>query len=190
MSQKKIAIVTGGCGFLGSHMVDFLLSKKYEVRIIDNFFSGDLKNIKHNLNNKNLKIFKHDIRNFKKINPIFKNTNYIYHFAGIGDIVPSIDNPSDYMKVNIEGTQNVFEATRVNNVKNFVYAASSSCYGMTGYYKVNERHNISIKHPYALSKFLGEQLVLNLGKIYGVKVNSIRIFNAYGPRQTLRRGRI
>ena len=182
MSRKKIAIVTGGCGFLGSHMVDLLLSKKYEVRVIDNFSSGDLKNIKHNLNNKKLKIFEKDICELKKINSIFKNANYIYHFAGMGDIVPSIDNPSDYVKVNVYGTQNVFEAARVNKVKNFVYAASSSCYGKTGFYRVDETEKISIEHPYALSKYLGEQLVLNYGKIYNVKVNSVRIFNAYGPR--------
>jgi UDP-glucose 4-epimerase len=182
LSRKKNALVTGGAGFLGSHMVDLLLKKNFKVVVIDNFSGGDIKNLKHNLKNKKIKILKLDIRDFRKIKPHFKNIDQVYHFAGKGDIVPSIDYPSDYIKINVDGTQNVFEASRKNNVKNFIYAASSSCYGKIGKYRIKEDNKINIEHPYALSKYLGEQLVLNLGKIYNIRVNSIRIFNAYGPR--------
>jgi UDP-glucose 4-epimerase len=182
MPKKKIAVVTGGAGFIGSHMVDLLLSKQYHVKVIDNFSGGDKKNLSKHLNNKFLKIYNLDIRNFNKIKNIFINAYYVFHFAGKGDIVPSIDNPSEYISTNVHGTQSIFEACRLNNVAKFIYAASSSCYGKTGRFKVSETYKISTEHPYALSKYLGEQLVLNLGKIYKLKVVSLRIFNAYGPR--------
>lgn len=178
--MKKV-IVTGGAGFIGSHMVDLLLDKKYQVIVIDNLAGGHLKNIIKHKKNKNFIFKKIDIR--KKINnkKLFKGVSYIYHFAGIGDIVPSIEQPAEYLMTNVQGTINVLEAAREAKVKKFVYAASASCYGKTKNI-VSEKENISLEHPYALSKYLGEQAVLHWYHVYGTPVNSIRIFNAYGPR--------
>ena len=106
----------------------------------------------------------------------------IFHFAGIGDLVPSIENPKKYMMINTQGTLNVLEASRYSKIKKFVYAASASCYGITKNQLTNENYRISTEHPYALSKYLGEKTVFHWHKVYGLPVNSIRIFNAYGPR--------
>ena len=124
--NPKIAIVTGGAGFIGSHMVDVLLKKKFKVRVIDNLSGGRLENLKHHKNEKNLSLKKIDIRKCKTNDPVFKNVDVIFHFAGIGDIVPSIEKPKEYIDVNSNGTVIILECAKYNKIKNFVYAASSS----------------------------------------------------------------
>ena len=178
--MKKIAIVTGGGGFIGSHMVDFLLKKKFKVRVIDNFSGGHKKNLAHHKNNNLLEIYKFNILTLKD-KKIFKDVDYVFHFAGIGDIVPSIEHPKKYMNVNVQGTINMLELCRNTNIKKFVYAASSSCYGLASV-PTKENHIISNMYPYALSKYLGEQSALHWSKVYNIPLNSIRIFNAYGTR--------
>jgi UDP-glucose 4-epimerase len=177
----KIALVTGGAGFIGSHLVDLLLKKNYRVIVIDNLSGGRLDNLKQHKNNKKLTFKKIDINNISKNEKIFKNVDYVFHFAGIGDIVPSIENPANYMMTNIQGTVNILEASRFSKVKKFIYAASSSCYGINNE-RTKENGKINPQYPYALSKYLGEQAALHWYKVYGLPVNSIRIFNAYGPR--------
>ena len=179
--NSPIAIVTGGAGFIGSHMVDLLLSKNFRVHVIDNLSGGHRKNLKQHSKNPNFKFEKLDICKLKPKNKIFKNTAYVFHFAGIGDIVPSIENPANYMMTNVQGTINVLESARYAKVKKLVYAASASCYGITNK-RVRENCKISLEHPYALSKYLGEKSVFHWNKVYGLSANSIRIFNAYGPR--------
>ena len=184
MSKKKYyrkAIITGGAGFIGSHMVDLLIKKNFKVIVIDNLSNGNLPNIKAHLKNKNFFIKKKDINEINTKDYLFRNTDYIFHFAGIGDIVPSIEKPLDYMKTNVQGTIKILELARFNKVKKFVYAASSSCYGAVKG-KVSEKTKTDVQHPYALSKYLGELAVFHWHKVYNLPVNSIRIFNAYGPR--------
>ena len=181
LSNHNVAIVTGGAGFIGSHMVDLLLKKKFKVKVIDNLSGGREENLKHHKKNKNLEIHIKDIRNCKVTDKIFKNVKVIFHFAGIGDIVPSIENPYDYLDVNSQGTVNILECSKKNKIKHFVYAASSSCYGLAKV-PTDENHPIDTKYPYALSKYFGEQAVLHWAKVYDLKANSIRIFNAYGTR--------
>ena len=180
--KLKRAIVTGGAGFIGSHMVDLLIKKNFHVTVIDNFIGGNKKNIKHHIKNKNFKFVKLDICkiNNNKYN-LFKDVDYVYHFAGISAILPSIEKPSKYMNVNIQGTVKVLEASRKAKVKKFVYAGSASCYGLNNS-EIDEKTKISTEHPYALSKYLGENAVLHWGKVYNIPVNVIRIFNAYGTR--------
>ena len=180
-NKRKIAVVTGGAGFIGSHMVDLLLAKQFKVNVIDNLVGGHKKNYKHHIKNPLFKFTKMNICELKPNNILFKNADYIFHFAGIGDIVPSIENPANYMETNVQGTIKVLEAARFSKVKKFVYAASASCYGLTKT-KVKENFNINIEHPYALSKYMGELAAFHWNKVYKVPVNSIRIFNAYGTR--------
>lgn len=181
MSQDNIAVVTGGAGFIGSHMVDLLLARGYKVRVIDNLSGGQEANLEYHKGNTKLEFYNEDIRVLKENSPIFTNARYVFHFAGIGDIVPSIEKPIDYMSTNIQGTVHVLECARFSGVEKFVYAASSSCYGLADT-PTREDHPINPQYPYALSKYQGEQAVLHWNKIYGLPVNSIRIFNAYGPR--------
>lgn len=176
-----IAVVTGGTGFIGSHMVDLLLAKGFVVRVIDNQSSGRLANLDHHKNNPRLVIVEADIRDLHENDPVFKEAAYVFHFAGMGDIVPSIERPIDYMSVNVQGTVRVLEASRHAQVKKFVYAASSSCYGLAKT-PTDENAPINPQYPYALSKYFGEQAAFHWHKVYGLPVNSIRIFNAYGTR--------
>jgi len=181
MKKSPIALVTGGAGFIGSHMVDLLLKNDFKVRVIDNFSGGHEKNLSQNFNNIDLEIEKNDICKINANNKIFKDVNYIFHFAGIGDIVPSIEKPYEYINTNVLGTANILDISRNCPLEKFIYAASSSCYGLAST-PTNEKHPISNLYPYALSKYQGEQCCFHWNKVYNLPVNSIRIFNAYGTR--------
>jgi UDP-glucose 4-epimerase len=178
---RKIAIVTGGAGFIGSHMVDLLVERGYAVRMIDNLVGGREANLARHKNNPDVVFAPSDIRDYQPGNKLFDGVEYIIHFAGIGDIVPSIEKPMEYMSVNVQGTVHMLECARHAGVKKFVYAASSSCYGMAAT-PTGEDHPITPLYPYALSKYQGEQAAFHWNKIYKLPVNAIRIFNAYGTR--------
>jgi UDP-glucose 4-epimerase len=176
-----IAVVTGGAGFIGSHMVDLLVREGYAVRIIDDLSGGHEKNLAQHATNENVTLERCDIRELDPAGSLFEDAQYVFHFAGIGDIVPSIERPIDYMEVNVQGTLYVLECARAAGVQKFVYAASSSCYGLAKV-PTKENHPIQPQYPYALSKYQGEQAVFHWHKVYGLPVNAIRIFNAYGTR--------
>ena len=179
--SAPIAIVTGGAGFIGSHMVDLLLESGFRVRVIDNLSGGHESNLRHHAGNPWLTCDWMDIRELDPASSIFDGARHIFHFAGIGDIVPSIERPIDYMDVNVQGTVRVLECARHAKVKKFIYAASSSCYGLATT-PTAEDHPINPQYPYALSKYQGEQAVFHWHRVYRLPVNSICIFNAYGTR--------
>jgi UDP-glucose 4-epimerase len=181
MSLKPIAVVTGGAGFIGSHLVDLLLQTGFTVRVIDNLSGGHRSNIGQHKDNPDLSSFWKDVRSLAADDPVFTGAKYVFHLAGIGDIVPSIERPTEYMDVNVQGTVRVLECARYAGVRKVVYAASSSCYGLAAT-PTGEDYPIQPQHPYALSKYQGEQAVLHWHQVYGLPVNSICIFNAYGPR--------
>jgi UDP-glucose 4-epimerase len=182
MAETKIAIITGGAGFIGSHAVDQCLARGMKVRVIDNLTGGRLANLARHHNEPGLTIEERDIRSYQPGDPLFKDAAVVIHFGGIGDLVPSIERPLEYMSVNIQGTINMLECARqAGSVQKFVYAASSSCYGIADV-PTTEHHPISPEHPYALSKYLGEQACFHWHKVYKLPLNSIRIFNAYGTR--------
>ena len=114
--------------------------------------------------------------------PLFRGVDYVFHFGGIGDIVPSIERPLDYMRSNVNGTLAVLEASRRAGVRKVIYAASSSCYGLATELPTSESAPIQPEYPYALSKWLGECAALHWSRVYRLPVNSIRMFNVYGPR--------
>jgi UDP-glucose 4-epimerase len=181
MAPKPIAMVTGGAGFIGSHMVDLLLERGFAVRVIDSLVGGRERNLEHHANNADLACEWRDIRGVAEDDALFGDARYVIHFAGIGDIVPSIEQPVEYMEVNAQGTVRVLEAARAAGVEKLVYAASSSCYGLADT-PTREDHPIRPQYPYALSKNMGEQACFHWHRVYGLAVNSIRIFNAYGTR--------
>ncbi|MBE3089207.1 MAG: NAD-dependent epimerase/dehydratase family protein, partial [Actinobacteria bacterium] len=127
-------IVTGGCGFIGSHLVDKLLGYGHEVVVLDNFSTGRVENLGHQKSNKNLKIIEADICNQNKIMKYFINIDWVFHIAALADIVPSIKNPQKYFKSNMDGTFSVLQASKKYKVRRCIYTASSSCYGIPDIY--------------------------------------------------------
>ncbi len=162
-------------------MVDLLLARGYEVRVIDNLVGGREANLAHHKTNPRLSAEFRDIREYEPKSPLFSRARYVFHFAGIGDIVPSIEQPAEYLSSNVQGTVRMLECARHAGVAKFVYAASSSCYGLAAT-PTTEAHPIAPQYPYALSKYLGEVAAFHWQQVYKLPVNSIRIFNAYGTR--------
>ena len=173
-------IVLGGAGFIGSHLAEYLLKKKYSVKIIDNLSTGRIENIYHL--KKKLKFIKADISKKGNWEKEFKNIDYVFHLAALADIVPSIDNPEKYYRSNVTGTLNVLQAIKKFKVKKLIYSASSSCYGIPKKYPTKETEKINPIFPYAVTKYLGEQLIVYWSKIYNINYISLRLFNVYGPR--------
>ena len=181
MGVAPVAVVTGGAGFIGSHMVDLLLSRDFQVRVIDSFVGGREANLAHLAGRQGLEVDRRDVRDLAPDDALFRGTRYVFHFAGIGDIVPSLEQPTAYMSANVQGTIQVLEAARHAGAQKLVYAASSSCYGLATV-PTREDHPIAPRYPYALSKYLGELAALHWHAVYRLPVNSVRIFNAYGTR--------
>lgn len=183
MTKSIKAVVTGGAGFIGSHMVDLLLERGFEVCVIDNLTGGRLDNLKAHARNPKLSVETIDICGLQDDSICFKEATYVFHFAGIGDIVPSIERPREYLNTNVQGTVSVLECARhARTVRKVIYAASSSCYGLAEETPTPETARVNTEYPYALSKYMGECATLHWNKVYQLPVNSIRIFNAYGPR--------
>lgn len=176
------SIVTGGAGFIGSHLVDLLVQDGHEVTVLDNFSTGRPENLEHLKGNSQLSLIQADIADFAKIEPFFEGVDRVYHIAALADIVPSIQDPGTYHKSNVDGTVNVLEASRKYGIKRLVYAASSSCYGIPDAYPTPETAEIRPEYPYALTKYIGEEYVMAWHKIYGLPTTSLRFFNVYGPR--------
>ena len=158
-----------------------LLDLGYRVRVLDDLSNGKLENLSHNENNEHLVFEQGNILDLTESSRIMEGVDYVFHFAGLGDIVPSIVHPEQYFTVNALGTLKVLQCAKSFHVKKFVYAASSSCYGLAEV-PTTESNPIDTRYPYALSKFQGEQMALHWKKVYGLPVATIRIFNAYGPR--------
>jgi UDP-glucose 4-epimerase len=182
MSPVERAVVTGGAGFIGSHMVDLLIERGYQVTVIDNLSRGRLDNLAQHRDQPRCEVHQLDMNDLAAGTELFRGAKYVFHFGGLGDIVPSIEHPLEYMHANVDGTLAVLEAARHAGVKKFVYAASSSCYGASPPVPTAESAAIQPGYPYALSKYMGETAVLHWGDVYRLPSVSIRIFNAYGPR--------
>ena len=174
------SLVTGGAGFIGSNLVDLLILKGHKVVVLDNFSTGRKSNLKHH--KKNLKVINIDISSKKPLEQYFKNVDYVFHLAGLADIVPSIENPEKYFKSNVLGTLNIIEAAKKISIKKFIYAASASCYGIPEKYPTKENEKIKTMYPYALTKWQAEELIMHWYKVYNFPAISLRFFNAYGPR--------
>ena len=176
------SIVTGGAGFIGSHLADLLIELNFEVVVIDNLSIGRRENIGHLVENSKFTFVQADICNFDVIEPIFKDADWVFHLAALADIVPSIENPTEYYKTNVNGTFNVLQACRKYQVKKIIYAGSSSCYGIPDEYPTKEIAEIRPQYPYALTKNIGEQIVMHWCQLYNLPAISLRFFNVYGPR--------
>ncbi|MCB2212056.1 SDR family oxidoreductase [bacterium] len=180
--SSKHCIVTGGAGFIGSHVVDRLLADGHTVTAIDNFSTGNPRNVAHLKDNKSFTLVQADIAATPNLADIFDGADWVIHLAALADIVPSIQKPREYYRSNVDGTFEVLEASRAAGVKRMVYAASSSCYGIPDVTPTPETAEIRTEYPYALTKHLGEKLVLHWAQVYKLPAVSLRFFNVYGPR--------
>ena len=175
-----VALVTGGAGFIGSHLVDALLAEDISVRVVDNYSTGRPENLAH-VSGK-VEIIEADIAKSGSWQKSIQGADWVFHLGALADIVPSIQRPEDYFLANVNGTFNVLEAARNAGVKRFIYAASSSCYGIPESYPTAETAEISPQYPYALTKRLGEELVMHWAQLYNLPAIALRLFNVYGPR--------
>lgn len=175
-------LVTGGAGFIGSHLVDRLLAEGRSVRAFDSFVVGRRANLKQHDGNPRLEIVEGDVADQAAVLAAIDGVERVFHLAARADIVPSIQEPASYFRSNVDGTFCVLEAARRRGVKRFVYVASSSCYGIPVKYPTAETASIDPRYPYALTKYLGEQLVMHWAQVYRLPAVSVRFFNVYGPR--------
>lgn len=176
------ALVTGGAGFIGSHLSELLFNQGHEVVVVDNMLSGTKKNLEAIIDSDKVILHQVDIRDREKLVSCFEGVDWVFHLAGLADIVPSIENPDAYYSTNVTGTFEVLEACRAHNIKKIVYAASSSSYGIPDIYPTPETAPVRAQYPYALTKHLGEELVLHWGQVYNIPAISLRMFNVYGIR--------
>lgn len=176
-------IITGGAGFIGSHLAELLLEKGHSVLVLDNLSTGNKKNLDSIKDNSNFRFVEIDVKEYNKIKNYFLGVDWVFHLAALADIVPSVNEPFKYLNNNIEATISVLESARQAGVKKFIYTASSSCYGLAKVFPTPETEPIQLEYPYALSKYLGEEIALHYWQVYKLPVISLRLFNVYGPRQ-------
>lgn len=182
MTASGIDLVTGGAGFIGSHLTDALLAAGRHVRVLDNLAVGRRSNLSAHDNNPACTFIEGDVADRPLMQDAMQGVERVFHLAAMADIVPSIQNPDVYFRANVDGTYAVMEAARTAGVRRLIYAASSSGYGIPATYPTPEASPADPRYPYALTKHLGEQIVLHWAKVYGLSAMALRMFNVYGPR--------
>jgi len=181
LTKEKTIVVTGGAGFIGSHLTEQLLSDGHSVKVFDNFSTGRWDNLAKNSNNPRLQTHEIDI-SVDPLDEYLVDVDWVFHIAGLADIIPSLQNPSKYFQANVISTEKILEASRNSYVQRFVYVASSSCYGIPETFPTPEGTKIRPQHPYALTKHIGEQLVTHWAEVYSLPTVCLRLFNVFGPR--------
>jgi UDP-glucose 4-epimerase len=178
--NKQSVIVTGGAGFIGSHVVDLMIKKRYEVYVFDDLSTGIKSNI-----NKLANFINIDITNFKKVNILVKKIKpiCIFHLAAWPRIGRSMDDPIGTNNVNVNGTLSMLESARINNMPRFVYSSSSSVYGNQKTHIMNEKMDLNPMSHYALQKLISEKYATFYAESFGMKIISLRYFSVYGDRQ-------
>ena len=180
--MTQVDVVTGGAGFIGSHLVDALTGTGRDVVVVDNLSVGRLSNLERHKNAANVHFIQGDVADRTLMRDALAGADRVFHLAALADIVPSVQEPERYFDANVNGCYAVAEAARHNGVRRVLYAASSSCYGVPPMYPTPETAPIDPRYPYALTKNLGEQILMHWAQLYDLPVVALRLFNVYGPR--------
>lgn len=182
--MPKKVLVTGGAGFIGSHLVDRLIKEGFEVTVLDNLSTGRIDNIRRHFGKACFSFIKGDVREKRVISKAFKDFDVVFHLAAITSVPFSVKFPKVTCEVNADGTRNILEACLENNVDKFVFASSCAVYGEPKYLPIDESHPTKPLSPYAESKFEAENICRVFHKKYGLKTVILRLFNVYGPRMS------
>lgn len=175
-------VVTGAAGFIGSHLVDALLAKGHTVIGIDDLSTGRKKNLESAARSKNFRFLEKSVVGLRPSDIPAGGVDWFFHLAGRADLVPSIVNPREYFEVNVDGTFDALETAKALGAKRFLYTASSTCYGVPEVYPTPETAPCVVRHPYGLTKLMGEELTMHWAQVYKMPALSLRLFNVYGPR--------
>lgn len=173
-------LVTGGAGFIGSHLVESLIRQKHKVIVFDNLSTGSLNNLK-SVKNK-IEFIKYDISKKKNISKTLRGVKYVFHLAGLSNTVESIKNPRKYYNANVIGTINILNLCQKLKLKKFIYSASASCYGNAKQIPTSEKEKIQTLTPYARTKWQSEKIIMFSADKKNMPAISLRLFNVYGPR--------
>lgn len=176
-------LITGGAGFVGSHLCDKYAKNGDTVLCLDNFMNGDLTNIRHLLNYRNFKLIQGDIRNYDLLEKIMRDVDAVFHLAAQIHVDRSIIEPKLTYDINVLGTQNILEIARMYDVNKIIYASTSEVYGSAEYAPMDEKHSLNSPHPYGASKIAADRMCYAYIETYGMNVCIMRPFNLYGPRQ-------
>jgi UDP-glucose 4-epimerase len=176
-------MITGGAGFIGSHLCDKYVRNGCSVLCLDNFMNGNLMNIRHLLGNRRFKLVNGDIRDSDLLEKLVRDVDVVFHLAAQIHVDRSIIEPKLTYDINVLGTLNVLEAARMYDVNKVIHASTSEVYGSAQYAPMDERHPLSAPHPYGASKIAADRMCQAYIETYGMNICIMRPFNIYGPRQ-------
>jgi len=176
-------LITGGAGFIGSHLCEKYTKEEHIVLCLDNFLSGNLINVRHLLDYRNFKLIRGDIRDFDLLERISRDVDVIFHLAAQIHVDRSYVEPRLTYEINVMGTQNILEVARIYDVKKVVHASTSEVYGSAQYVPIDEKHPLDAPHPYGASKIAADRMCNAYIVTYGMNIAIPRFFNIFGPRQ-------
>ena len=176
-------LITGGAGFIGSHLCEKYSKEGHTVFCLDNFMSGNLMNVRHLLDYRNFKLIKGDIRDFDLLDKVMRDVDVVFHLAAQIHVDRSYIEPKLTYEVNVMGTQNVLEVARIHDAKSVIHASTSEVYGSAQYVPIDEDHSLNAPHPYGASKIASDRMCHAYIKTYGMNISILRFFNVFGPRQ-------
>jgi UDP-glucose 4-epimerase len=183
MKKFSKVLVTGGAGFIGSHLVDRLLGEGFEVWVLDDFSAGRMENVSHHEDAKEFHLVRGDVRDSGLVNTVVEGIDAVFHEAALVDVSLSVKNPLLFDEVNVDGTLNLLKASLDSNVKRFIFASSAAVYGNLKPVKKKENMRLKPISPYGVSKLAAENYVQVFNEMYGLETVGLRYFNVYGPRQ-------
>jgi UDP-glucose 4-epimerase len=176
-------LITGGAGFIGSHLCDKYVEAGHNVICLDNFMTGNILNIRSLIHKRNFKLINGDIRDFDLMEKIMPEVDVVFHLAAQIHVDRSVVEPKATYEINVIGTQNVLESARMYDVKKIIYASTSEVYGSAQYAPIDEKHPLEAPHPYGASKIAADRMCYSYLQTYGMNIVIMRLFNVFGPRQ-------